>query len=193
MFRADHVSAVQTWLYHADLVGDLPGRWPEFRSHGESITARSIRNTRRAGSDSQYVSPRASPDGSLPASSVAARHRGIPMLAWGTIRADAGDPERFRPLRFSTEPGGAHAFPRGTGTRRAGHRDRHDRPICAPQESPSFIDAAKTVSERCSSVHFVMAGTGVDRDNADLAGPGSGKLACRIDFTCSGSVRICRH
>jgi glycosyltransferase involved in cell wall biosynthesis len=171
MFRADHVSAVQTWLYHADLVGGLAGQMARVPvawgiHHGAldpEYTSRRLRLTvRLAARLSGWIPAR------IVCCSQASRDTHV-GLGYDPARMLV-IPNGFDLCAFQPNLEARAHFRAELGLDELAIAIGMIGRFVPLKNHRLFIDAAKTVSERCSSVHFVMAGTGVDRDDADLAG-----------------------
>ncbi|WP_404385101.1 glycosyltransferase [Caenispirillum salinarum] len=171
VIRAVRPDVVQSWLYHADLVGTLA-----LATSG--IKARLIWNIRCSDMDfSQYARSTA-----LIVRILTRFSRGVGLAM---VNSDAGrrmhEKIGYRPRRWLVVPNGfdISRFRPDPDARQA----VRDELLLAPdaklvglinrydqmKDHATFLSAAKSVAERWPDVHFLLAGRGVTTDNPEIA------------------------
>jgi glycosyltransferase involved in cell wall biosynthesis len=167
--RRRRAVVVQTWLYHADLIGGLAARlarmpiaWGIHNSRLDGNAAG--RGLRAVIIACRWLSPAIPSRIICVAESAKTAHveMGYPAARM-TVIPNGFDLDQFRPNpaargRIRAELGIAGEAPvigiAGRFVPLKNHRP--------------FVEAARIVAERCPEARFLMAGDGVDRENADL-------------------------
>lgn len=204
MLRRDKPDVVQTWMYHADLIGGLAGRLAGVPDVVWGIRASNLtddikRRTRAAARVEAALS------GFLPSRIVSCAH----------VARDVHVAIGFRADRIVVIPNGFD-LPTLGRTRSAALRQRLHIPdgalvvgragrYHAQKDYPTFVAAAIRVAHRCADVHFLLCGEQVTGENEHLSrlvgdsgvkerfhllGP-LGDMASfysTIDITCSSSA-----
>ena len=181
LLKQESVDIVQTWLYHADLLGLVVGRLAEVSRVVWGIRCSDMRlrkyrpltalTVRLCGALSPLV------DAILVNSREGEKiHRKRGYSRDRMILIPNGfDTQRFRPDPGARERLKAELNLRGA-VRFIGLIARYD----LMKDQPNFLRAAGLLADREPSAHFVMVGRGVVPDNQALANLVSGRLAGRV-------------
>jgi glycosyltransferase involved in cell wall biosynthesis len=201
--RRARPAIVQTWMYHADLLGGLAARvvggapviWGIRGSFDPEKSKRHMIWTARACAALSAVVPR-----EIVSCSTALAEAHV-RLGYDARRIRV-IPNGFDTTAYRPDPAAREQLRAELGLRSetplVGHLARWD-----PQKDhPGFVEAALGVLQRQADTHVVMCGTGIDGDNETIAGAirsaGAGErfhlLGCRADVprvTAALDVLVC--
>lgn len=170
--RQSRPDVVQTWMYHADLVGGLAARCA-----GRLPVVWGIRHSRLEPGSTKPLTYRVAQACAMLSHRVPAR-----IVCNSTASIEAHVAMGYERERMILIPNGIDlASYRPDGRARAGLRAALDIPgdafVCGmvaryhkDKNFPLFIDAARKIAAECRDTRFVLCGLGVDRQNPELAG-----------------------
>lgn len=161
---------VHTWMYHADLLGGLAARFAGIKAVAWGIRHSNLSPNQNKRSTLLVMKICAYVSGWLPQRILTCSERAQSIHVTAGYSADKMVliPNGFDLSRFQPDAGARDAVRAEIGlapdTPIVGLVARND-----PQKNhPGFIEAAARVHAALPQVHFVLAGTGIDRDNKAL-------------------------